>query len=49
MIVCPMVAGEKSRSVYLPEGSWRDFHTGKPVSSGRFTVETDNIPVYVKA
>lgn len=49
MIVCPMVAGEKSRSVYLPEGNWRDFHTGKAVSSGRFTVETDNIPVYVKA
>ncbi len=48
MVVAPMVAGEKSRGVYLPEGRWRDFYTGEPVKNGRFEVETDRIPVYVR-
>jgi alpha-D-xyloside xylohydrolase len=48
LIVAPIAAGETSRSVYLPEGQWRDFFTKEPVSCGRFTVETDSIPVYEK-
>jgi len=46
LIVAPMVAGEKSRRVYLPEGKWRDFFTKEPCESGFFTVETEGIPVY---
>lgn len=49
LIVAPILAGEKGRKVYLPEGQWRDFFTKEPVASGWFTVETDSIPVYEKA
>lgn len=46
LIVAPMTAEEDSRKVYLPEGNWVDYWTKKPVKSGWFEVETDNIPVY---
>ena len=43
-----MTAEEDSRKVYLPQGEWKDYWTGKPVSSGWFEVQTDNIPVFEK-
>lgn len=48
LIVAPMVEGEKSRKVYLPEGKWVDFFTNEPVDAGEFTYTEDNIPVYRK-
>lgn len=48
MIVAPLTAGEKARDVYLPEGEWHNYFTGEKQSNGRFSVETDGIPVYVK-
>lgn len=48
MIVAPLSYDSDEREVYLPEGKWRDFWTKQPVSSGRFVVATDNIPVYEK-
>ena len=46
LLVAPIKAGEKGRKVYLPEGEWADYFTGKPVKSGWLEVETDGIPVY---
>ncbi len=48
LIVCPMPLEADEREVYLPEGNWRDFWTKEKVESGRFTVKTDNIPVFEK-
>ena len=46
LIVAPMTeADNDSRRVYLPEGKWVDFWTKKPVNSGWFEVNTENIPV----
>lgn len=36
------------REVWLPEGEWYDFFTGERVPSGKRTVETAGIPVYVR-
>ena len=49
LIVAPIAVGKTGREVYLPEGKWRDFFTKEPVQCGKFTVETDSIPVYEKA
>ena len=46
LVVAPMVAGQNSRKVYLPEGEWVDFFTGEKQPCGWFEVETSNIPVY---
>ena len=46
LIVAPIIAGNKGRKVYLPEGEWVDFFTGEKQECGWFEVETDNIPVY---
>ena len=49
LLVAPIISfTEDTREVYLPEGEWTDYWTGEPVPSGRFTVETERIPVYVK-
>lgn len=49
MLVAPIIANTgDEREVYLPEGEWTDFYTGERVQSGRFTVNTKNIPVYRK-
>lgn len=48
MLVAPIAAGETKREVYLPKGKWKNYFTGEPVESGRFEVETESIPVYVK-
>ena len=48
LVVAPIIAGQKGRKVYLPEGEWVDFFTGEKQASGHFEVETDNIPVYIR-
>ncbi len=48
LIVAPMVEGEISRKVYLPDGVWVDYFTKKRVSSGWNEVCGDNIPVFEK-
>lgn len=48
LLVAPLVAGEHKRNVYLPEGNWIDYFTGKPAACGWFEVETEDIPVFIK-
>jgi len=48
IIVAPMTMDEKKRSVYLPDGEWYGFFDRKKYS-GSFEIETDEIPVFVKA
>lgn len=48
MLVAPIAVGENGREVYLPKGKWKDYFTGRTVQSGRFFVETQGIPVFVK-
>ena len=47
-LVAPMVKGEKSRKVYLPDGEWVEIHSSRTYSGGWITEETDEIPVYRK-
>lgn len=44
-------AGATSRSVYLPEGTWYDFWTGKTVTTGRFTAPAplSRLPLHIRA
>ncbi len=49
MLVAPILAPARERKVYLPDGKWYDFFTGEVLEGGWHTVETENIPVYVKA
>lgn len=51
LLVAPMFAGEKSRDVYLPQGKWYDFYTGKEVGENQVITVTpalDKIPLFVK-
>jgi alpha-D-xyloside xylohydrolase len=51
LLVAPLFAGEKSRSVYLPKGTWHDFWTGETIEGGRkieVSKPLGQIPVYVK-
>ena len=51
ILVAPMFAGEAHREVYLPEGRWHDYYSGK-VYDGKqtitFTATLDQIPMFVK-
>ena len=52
LMVAPLFAGQKSRSVYLPAGDWFDFWTGERLVGGRaveITKPLDQIPVFVKS
>ncbi|HKS80843.1 MAG TPA: hypothetical protein VJR23_05010, partial [Candidatus Acidoferrales bacterium] len=51
MLVAPLFAGEASRKVTLPVGTWHDFWTGAEVQGRTFSLpsSTEKIPVYVKA
>jgi alpha-D-xyloside xylohydrolase len=52
MLVAPMFAGEATRKVVLPVGTWHDFWTGAAVQGGKefsLPASTRDIPVYVKA
>jgi alpha-D-xyloside xylohydrolase len=51
LMVAPMFAGEKSRTVVLPPGKWHDFWSGLALEGGS-TLEVDEtfaeIPMYVR-
>lgn len=52
VLVAPVVAGEHERDLYLPDGEWFDFWTGKKLDGKRHvTVEAPlhQIPVFVKS
>jgi oligosaccharide 4-alpha-D-glucosyltransferase len=53
LMVAPVIQkGLKSRSIYLPEGKWYDFHTGTEYNGNSrmdFPLESGNIPVFAKA
>ena len=48
MLVAPILSGENERDVWLPEGIWYDFFTGKRYEGGTHHRATEGIPVYVK-
>ncbi len=52
IMVCPVtVEGQRSRSVYLPAGTWYDFWTGEKLTGGsRITAEApmSHIPLFVR-
>jgi alpha-D-xyloside xylohydrolase len=48
LLIAPMVCGQKSRKVYLPQGKWIDYWTKKPVDNGWLDVCADKIPVFIK-
>ncbi|MCO5297247.1 MAG: hypothetical protein M9921_10355 [Fimbriimonadaceae bacterium] len=51
LLVAPMFAGEKSRSVRLPKGKWFDYRTGRLVGSGetiQVSPSLDEIPLFVR-
>jgi len=51
ILVAPLVAGENSRKVYLPEGNWYDFWTNAKIKGEAFyeiKAELDIIPLFIK-
>lgn len=51
LLVAPILAPVTQRAVYLPEGNWIDYWTGKRISGPRtFTTEAplDRIPVFLR-
>ncbi|MBK8980523.1 MAG: DUF5110 domain-containing protein [Planctomycetes bacterium] len=49
LLVAPLFAGQKKRSVLLPEGDWFDFVTGARVGGGEVVeVGSDTLPVFVR-
>ncbi len=52
LMVAPVVEGEMSRKVYLPEGDWYEFWSSKKFTGKKeytLKVPLDQIPVFVKA
>jgi alpha-glucosidase len=53
LLVAPVVAaGVTARHVYLPAGSWYDWHTGEAVGGSRYLLAAtpmDRIPMYARA
>jgi alpha-D-xyloside xylohydrolase len=52
LLVAPVVAGQTSRSVYLPAGGWYDFWTGERLAGGKrvdVAAPLERIPLFVKA
>jgi len=53
MLVAPVLQkGLTSRSIYLPEGKWFEFHSGNEFSGNvriDFPLTIENIPIFVKA
>jgi alpha-D-xyloside xylohydrolase len=52
LLVAPVLGPVTQRAVYLPEGDWIDYWSGKPIS-GRQTIAVDapldHLPLYVRA
>jgi alpha-glucosidase len=53
LLVAPVVAaGATARHVYLPAGSWYDWHTGEALGGSRYVLAAtpmDRIPIYARA
>lgn len=51
LLIAPVIAGEKRKRVYLPEGEWFNFFSGEKLCGGwyEFDVELNTIPVFVKS
>jgi len=52
LLVAPMLDPGDIRAVYLPEGAWYEFLSGRAVRGGREfkrTASLDDVPVYVRA
>ena len=53
LLVSPVIkAKTRSQTIYLPKGSWFDFHTGETFAGGKkhkVKVKKDRIPVFAKA
>lgn len=52
LMVAPLFAGEASRKVVIPQGSWQDFWTGEAIEGNTqisVPASTGPIPVYVKS
>ena len=51
-LVCPVMNAENRRDIYLPEGQWVHFLTGKRLEGGRWydnvEVPLDEMPVFVR-
>ncbi len=51
ILAAPMFAGEKTRTVYFPEGKWYDFYTGDFVAENQqlvITASLEKIPLFVR-
>ena len=51
ILVAPMFAGEKTRTVYFPEGKWYDFYTGEYVAENQplvINASLEKIPLFVR-
>ena len=52
LMVCPVtVKGAKTRSLYLPKGTWFDYWSGKKIDGGKYIhvlTPLDTIPLFVK-
>lgn len=53
LMVCPVTTkGAQTRTVYLPEGEWYDWWTGKKYTGGQYihvVTPLDTLPLFVKA
>jgi alpha-D-xyloside xylohydrolase len=52
LLVAPVFKGQKSRSVFLPDGDWYDFWNHEKYTGGMsldFTVPLEKIPVFIKS
>jgi len=52
ILVAPVVTNTVSRSLYLPEGEWIDFWTGKKIRGGaasEYAAALDVLPLFVRA
>ncbi len=50
LMIAPLVAGQKDRSIYVPKGVWYDFWNNGRVAGGeRIHFEGEGIPILVKA
>lgn len=47
MLVAPLFEEITERDVYLPEGKWIDYQTGKVYEEGWHTIEAGEIPIVV--
>ncbi|MBR5326879.1 MAG: alpha-xylosidase [Prevotella sp.] len=47
ILVAPLMESGNERMVYLPQGKWIDYQTGKVYSSGYQTIEAGDIPAII--